>query len=45
VSSPLGAIWVSFGDTIGMPVVLLSGGLLLLAIAFGAIRLGSRRHG
>jgi hypothetical protein len=40
-----GAIWVYFGDTIGMPVVLLSGGLLLLAIAFGAIRLGSRRHG
>jgi hypothetical protein len=37
------AIWVYFGDTIGMPVVLLIGGLLLLAIAFGAIRLGGRR--
>jgi hypothetical protein len=33
------AIWVYFGDTIGMPVVLLIGGLLLLAIAFGAMRL------
>lgn len=39
------AIWVYFGDTIGMPVVLLIGGLLLLAIALGAIRLGGRRHG
>lgn len=39
------AIWVYFGDTIGMPVVLLIGGLLLLAIAFGAIRLSSRRRG
>jgi hypothetical protein len=38
------AIWVYFGDTIGMPVVLLIGGLLLLGIAFGAIRLGGRRH-
>ena len=37
------AIWVYFGDTIGMPVVLLIGGLLLLAFAFGAIRLGGRR--
>lgn len=37
------AIWVYFGDTIGMPVVLLIGGLLLLAIAFGAMRLGGRR--
>jgi hypothetical protein len=35
---------VYFGDTIGMPVVLLIGGLLLLGIAFGAIRLGGRRH-
>lgn len=39
------AIWVYFGDTIGMPVVLLIGGLLLLTIALGALRLGSRRHG
>lgn len=37
------AIWVYFDDTVGMPVVLLIGGLLLLAIAFGAIRLGDRR--
>lgn len=37
------AIWVYFGDTIGMPVVLLIGGLLLLAIAFGSMRLGARR--
>lgn len=37
------AIWVYFGDTIGMPVVLLIGGLLLLAIAFGAMRLGGGR--
>jgi hypothetical protein len=36
------AIWVYFGDTIGMPVVLLIGGLLLLGIAIGAIRLGRR---
>ena len=39
-----GAIWGYFGDSIGMPLVLLIGGVLLLAIAFGAIRLGSRRE-
>lgn len=37
------AIWVYFGDNVGMPVVLLIGGLLLLSIAFGAIRLGGKR--
>ncbi|MGH2655529.1 MAG: DUF2157 domain-containing protein [Actinomycetota bacterium] len=37
------ALWVYFGDTIGMPVVLLIGGLLLVAIAFGSIRLSGRR--
>jgi hypothetical protein len=36
-------IWAYFGDIIGMPVVLLIGGLLLLAIVVGAIRLSGRR--
>lgn len=37
------ALWVYFGDNVGMPVVLLIGGLLLLVIAFGSIRLSGRR--
>jgi hypothetical protein len=38
------AIWVYFGDTTGVPVVLLIGGLLLLGVALGAIRMGGRSH-
>jgi hypothetical protein len=39
------AIWVYFGDNIGMPVVLLIGGLLLLGIAFGFVWFTARRAG